>query len=1084
MIGPAIPEDEAARQQALDETGLLACGSEARFDRITRLARQAFSVPVALISLIDNDRQWFKSNQGLEATETPREVSFCGHAILRDDPLVIEDTHTDARFADNPLVAGGPGIRFYAGVPLHAVSGHRIGTLCLIDTEPRAFDAGQVAVLQDLAATVETLIKADSDARHARYGLESALNDSEQRARLVIEGTGVGTWQWNVQTGETLFNERWANIAGYTLEELSPVSIETWMSLAHPDDLAESERLLKAHFSGASQHYDCKARMRHKKGHWVWVHDRGQVFEWTAAGEPLLMYGTHADITGEVEASQALQASRDEFAALLNNMPGVTYRALADEQRTLLYISGQVAAVSGYPAEELTGNASASYAGLVHPDDAARRDKAIASARASDDGWHLEYRIRHRDGSLRRVEERGNWVSTDSRYPRVMEGFIVDITREHDAQRQLNKHHQALVLLNDIAFNTAIPLDDKINEALRQARQFLGMDMALLSHVVGDVYTVRWLDASADTDILPGTRLPLRQTWCHLLYSGQREELFVGDAGNSQFEAHPCYQAHPLGAYAGIAIEVEGRTFGTLNFSAVQARQGGFDETDKLFVRLLARWVSGLLESDLGSERLNKLMAQLPGVIYQFRRFPDGRSLFPFSSPQIKALYGITPEQAARDASPAFDRIHPDDLAMAAQSIEDSARTLEDWHSIYRVRGEQGDYRWVSGRARPESLSDGSVLWHGYLVDIHEKEEGRRALQRNESRLRSLFHFAPIGIALNDLETGQFLDLNDALIQPTGYTREEFAGLNYWAMTPDEYHVEEEAALASLKTIGRYGPFEKEYRRKDGTRYPVRLQGMLSEDPDGRPVIWSLIEDITERRRLDKMKDQFIATVSHELRTPLTSINGSLGLLAGGAAGVMPEKARGLLGNAQRNANRLAVLISDLLDMEKLVAGKMPMKLKPQALGPLLDEALESMSGYADQHGVPLSAGKGWPDVRVVVDSARLIQALTNLLSNAIKFSPEGQAVELTVELAGDGVQIRVRDHGPGVEPEFRSQLFRRFSQADGSDTRKLPGTGLGLAITREISQQLGGDVNYRDAPGGGSEFYLDLPLKPDVAEP
>jgi signal transduction histidine kinase len=174
---------------------------------------------------------------------------------------------------------------------------------------------------------------------------------------------------------------------------------------------------------------------------------------------------------------------------------------------------------------------------------------------------------------------------------------------------------------------------------------------------------------------------------------------------------------------------------------------------------------------------------------------------------------------------------------------------------------------------------------------------------------------------------------------------------------------------------------------------------------------------------------------------------------------------------------RLTLLITDLLDMEKLVAGKMPMKMVDQALNPLIEEAVESLAGYASQHSVRIQTEFNLAAVQIHVDGPRLIQALTNLISNAIKYSPEGEAVEVSTELNEDRVLIRVRDHGPGVDPAFRSQLFKRFSQADGSDTRKLPGTGLGLAITREISQQLGGEVDYQDAPQGGGEFYIQLPV-------
>ncbi|MGL6055567.1 MAG: sensor histidine kinase, partial [Vibrio metschnikovii] len=349
--------------------------------------------------------------------------------------------------------------------------------------------------------------------------------------------------------------------------------------------------------------------------------------------------------------------------------------------------------------------------------------------------------------------------------------------------------------------------------------------------------------------------------------------------------------------------------------------------------------------------------------------------------------------------------------------------------------------------------------------------------ERNEARLRSLFDFSPIGIALNDFETGQFLDLNNALIAPTDYTREEFIALSYWDITPQEYQSLEEQALANLNTTGRYGPFEKEYIRKDGSRYPVRLQGMLSKEQDGRTVIWSLIEDITERRKLDKMKDQFISTISHELRTPLTSIKGSLNLLAGGAVGSISDKAQALLVTAERNAQRLTTLINDLLDMEKLVAGKMPMTFLKQPLGPLLDETIDSLSSYAQQHNVVLQCSASWPAVQVNVDGQRLIQALSNLLSNAIKFSPQGEAITIKVQQQDTNIHILVRDRGQGVAPEFEDRLFQRFSQADSSDTRKLPGTGLGLAITQEICQQLGGSVMYRQPNGRGAEFIIQLPI-------
>ena len=155
MMKPPTPVDELLRLETLRNLKILDTDPEERFDRITRLAKRVFGTPIALVSLVDADRQWFKSRQGLDAVETPRDISFCGHAILNDEILVVNDAHTDERFCDNPLVSSDPKIRFYAGCPLSAPNGSKIGTLCIIDREPRELDQEDRDMLDELARMVE-----------------------------------------------------------------------------------------------------------------------------------------------------------------------------------------------------------------------------------------------------------------------------------------------------------------------------------------------------------------------------------------------------------------------------------------------------------------------------------------------------------------------------------------------------------------------------------------------------------------------------------------------------------------------------------------------------------------------------------------------------------------------------------------------------------------------------------------------------------------------------------------------------------------------------------------------------------------
>lgn len=176
MQKPSIPSDETQRLKTLRDLRLLDTPPEERFDRVTRLARQVFSTQIALVSLVDADRQWFKSRQGLAAEETHRDISFCGHAILDDKIMVVKDAETDQRFCDNPLVCGDPNIRFYAGYPLAAPDGSRIGTLCIIDNKPKELSNEQLQLLRELGRMIEEeLIAANDSTIDPVTGLSSRI---------------------------------------------------------------------------------------------------------------------------------------------------------------------------------------------------------------------------------------------------------------------------------------------------------------------------------------------------------------------------------------------------------------------------------------------------------------------------------------------------------------------------------------------------------------------------------------------------------------------------------------------------------------------------------------------------------------------------------------------------------------------------------------------------------------------------------------------------------------------------------------------------------------------------------------------
>jgi signal transduction histidine kinase len=234
--------------------------------------------------------------------------------------------------------------------------------------------------------------------------------------------------------------------------------------------------------------------------------------------------------------------------------------------------------------------------------------------------------------------------------------------------------------------------------------------------------------------------------------------------------------------------------------------------------------------------------------------------------------------------------------------------------------------------------------------------------------------------------------------------------------------------------------------------------------------------------RLDRIKNDFVSTVSHELRTPLTSIRGSLGVLASGVAGPLPDKARGFIEIARNNCERLIRLINDILDIEKIESGQMSFAPRPLDLMELVDQTLKADEGFAAQHDVRLQVVAAQPGAKVHADPDRLAQVVTNLISNACKFSPPGGTVDIAVTREGARLKVAVADRGPGITEEFLPRIFEPFSQADSSDARRKGGTGLGLSISKAIVERLGGEIGFTTGKGKATTFYFFLPECPEPA--
>ncbi len=437
-------------------------------------------------------------------------------------------------------------------------------------------------------------------------------------------------------------------------------------------------------------------------------------------------------------------------------------------------------------------------------------------------------------------------------------------------------------------------------------------------------------------------------------------------------------------------------------------------------------------------------------------------------NPAAEQLFGYSAAEAVGER---IDIIVPDDRREESRGILARIRCGEivDHHETVR-RAKNGTHIEVALSVSPIKSPSGEII--GACKITRDVTEQKAA----EEKFKLAVESCPSGMLMAD-RSGRVVMVNSAIEDLFGYRREELIGQSIEILVPERLRAQHFAERCNYTVKPKVRRMEANQnlcgRRKDGTEFPVEI-GLNPIQTRRGVLILSVIVDITERKRLDRLKDTFVSTVSHELRTPLTSICGSLGLLMGTAAKDLPERTVRLLSLARSNSERLVKLVNDILDIEKLEAGQVVFKFKAVKIRPLIEQIVDDNRGYADTYLVRLRHDIQ-ADGEVWADPDRLSQVLTNLIANAIKFSPPNGEVVVAVKGCGDGLRLSVCDQGDGIPAEFKPRIFQKFAQADGTNSKKTGGTGLGLSIVKEIVTRLGGEMGFADAPGGGTIFYVDL---------
>ena len=497
MAAAALPSHETERIALLHALDLLDTPAEPSFDRITRLVARTLRVPIALVSLVDSNRQWFKSRVGFNVLETPREFAFCSHTILQDDPLVVGDTTRDARFVDNPLVTGDPNVRFYAGAPIFASGGMALGSLCAIDVQPRILMQDEIDTLIDLADLVSKEIQQRETVQIARRHIDHAkavIEESEARFRSIFERAGLGIALVAPQGGWISVNEALCEIVGYSKEELENL---TFQDITHPDDLESDLILLQQLVSGEVDRYQLEKRYLRKNGETVWI-SLNVTKQVNAKGELEYFVSLIKDIQARKEAEASLAVLRRDLEKRVeertrelrtaNEMLSYSMTQQVNYQQALIKREAELSAVIenandayvcinqagvvsdwnrqaqetfGWTAEEAVGRRLEELIVPLHLREAHRAGmkRYLNSGESKMLNQRLELTAMRRDGSTLQVEVRVRALVLGEK--KVFSAFLHDITERklHEKTTEHEARHDALTgLANRRALFEMLPL--------------------------------------------------------------------------------------------------------------------------------------------------------------------------------------------------------------------------------------------------------------------------------------------------------------------------------------------------------------------------------------------------------------------------------------------------------------------------------------------------------------------------------------------------------------------------------------------------------------------------------------------------
>lgn len=1137
MIKAPLPENEDQRIEALRQYNILDTPSEAAFDDLTRLASYICGTPIALVSLIDSNRQWFKSKVGIEALETPRDVAFCAHAILQSDVFIVPDATTDERFATNPLVSSDPHVRFYAGVPLINPEGQALGTLCAIDRVPRNLTAEQVEALRILGRQVVKQME-------LRRNLASLVLANTERTQASKKGKS--------------FFKRIA--AGFGLASVILVLIGV-VSYRSINELINTSKGVEQTHQVLENLEEILSNLRYLE-----TDQRGYIL--TGDESYLEVYNTAIPtiqqninelrrLTAENPTQQQNLNTLEALAGQRIDLLGQVIRLRKDRglQATLEFLRTNQSRKLMNEVRQIIDGMEANERKLLSERQAAANTSARRTIALFLIGifvsfailacvYYLIYReITERQQVEKTLQQERNFISaildTASALVLVMnaEGQVVrfnqacEQTTGYTFVEVRGKYFWDLFLVPEelervkAVFNqlkTGKYRNECENYWLTKDgnRRLIDWSNAVLLDNEGAVEYI--VSSGIDRTERKRAEELLRESEekYRSVVDNIKEIIFQTDATGLWTFLNPAWTeitefsiAESLGSNVLNYIHPDDRQ---RNLQIFESLIQGQKESSRYEIRYLTkdgnyRWmevytrlrrdsngaiagISGTL-NDITERRRTEDALRLSQERYELAISAGNVGVWDWNiptnevyiDPTIAAALGYTELDIPNTLEGWHSLVYPDDLPRVQDAIAAHLQGNTIQYEIeHRRLHKDGSLRWFLSRGTAFQDAEGNMYrMTGTDTDITDRKLVQEALEREQEQLKEIIATAPVAMAMFDREM-RYLAHSNKWLEDYALQGQSIIGRNHYEIFPEipqEWKVIHQRALQGEAISNSEDVFDLKDESKLYLRWAVHPWRQPEGDVGGIVIVTDIINELVEAREAalsaSRFKSQFLANMSHEIRTPMNAVIGMTGLLLETA--LNPEQ-RDFVETIRISGDALLTLINEILDLSKLEAGQMELEILNFDLSTCMEEVVDLLATQAHSKGLEIAA-LIFPNVPIYLkgDEGRLRQILMNLTGNAIKFTKSGEVViraELVSETATTAtIRLGITDTGLGISPENQRKLFTPFTQVDASNTRQYGGTGLGLAICKQLVNLMGGEIGVESQLGKGSQFWFNIPF-------